>query len=137
MVQPSLQLDFDLAKFRLQPFPHRLPKHYEFPIPCLVTRMCEAKKVERLGLPLAAPFAVLGSIAAEFHQARLFGVQWRCCTARSKSLTSLCRLQSHPAQYVSGIPSAAILLSISHPIRCSTRCLANVRARISGPMIAL
>ena len=62
---------------------------------------------------------------------------WRCCTARSKSLTSLCRLQSHPAQYVSGISSAAILLSISHPIRCSTRCLANVRARISGPMIAL
>ena len=66
-----------------------------------------------------------------------FPVPWRCCTARSKSLTSLCRLQSHPAQYVSGIPSAAILLSISHPIRCSTRCLANVRARISGPMIAL
>ena len=65
------------------------------------------------------------------------GDQRRCCTARSKSLTSLCRLQSHPAQYVSGIPSAAILLSISHPIRCSTRCLANVRARISGPMIAL
>ena len=61
----------------------------------------------------------------------------RYCTARSKSLTSLCRLQSHPAQYVSGIPSAAILLSISHPIRCSTRCLANIRARISGPMIAL
>ena len=61
----------------------------------------------------------------------------RCCTARSKSLTSLCRLQGHPAQYVSGIPSAAILLSISHPIRCSTRCLANVRARISSPMIAL
>ena len=61
----------------------------------------------------------------------------RCCTARSKSLTSLCRLQSHPAQYVSGIPSAVILLSISHPIRCSTRCLANVRVRISGPMIAL
>ena len=51
-------------------------------------------------------------------------------------LTSLCRSQSHPAQYVSGIPSAAILLSISHPIRCSTRCLANVRARISGPVIA-
>ena len=34
-------------------------------------------KVERLGLPLAAPFAVLGSIAAEFHQARLFGVQFK------------------------------------------------------------
>ena len=61
----------------------------------------------------------------------------RCCTARSKLLTSLCRWQSHPAQYVSGIPSAVILLSISHPIRCSTRCLANVRVRISGPMIAL
>ena len=43
----------------------------------------------------------------------------------------------HPAQYGSGIPSAVILLSISHPIRCSTRCLANVRVRISGPMIAL
>ena len=70
-------------------------------------------------------------------EGRLLERQWRCCTARSKSLTSLCRLQSHPAQYVSGIPSAAILLSISHPIRCSTRCLANVRARISGPMIAL
>ena len=67
----------------------------------------------------------------------VWGVKGRCCTARSKSLTSLCRLQSHPAQYVSGIPSAAILLSISHPIRCSTRCVANVRARISGPMIAL
>ena len=61
----------------------------------------------------------------------------RYCTARSKLLTSLCRWQSHPAQYVSGIPSAVILLSISHPIRCSTRCLANVRVRISGPMIAL
>ena len=69
--------------------------------------------------------------------ADMLASNWRCCTARSKSLTSLCRLQSHPAQYVSGIPSAAILLSISHPIRCSTRCLANVRARISGPMIAL
>ena len=68
---------------------------------------------------------------------KFLGGSRRCCTARSKSLTSLCRLQSHPAQYVSGIPSAAILLSISHPIRCSTRCLANVRARISGPMIAL
>ena len=72
----------------------------------------------------------------DFYQA-VFDRARRCCTARSKSLTSLCRLQSHPAQYVSGIPSAAILLSISHPIRCSTRCLANVRARISGPMIAL
>ncbi len=29
------------------------------------------------------------------------GLQRRCCTARSKSLTSLCRSQSHPAQYVS------------------------------------
>ena len=66
-----------------------------------------------------------------------FTVNRRCCTARSKLLTSLCRWQSHPAQYVSGIPSAVILLSISHPIRCSTRCLANVRVRISGPMIAL
>ena len=65
------------------------------------------------------------------------GLHRRCCTARSKLLTSLCRWQSHPAQYVSGIPSAVILLSISHPIRCSTRCLANVRVRISGPMVAL
>ena len=71
------------------------------------------------------------------HTCGAFSIIRRCYTARSKSLTSLCRLQSHPAQYVSGIPSAAILLSISHPIRCSTRCLANVRARISGPMIAL
>ena len=61
----------------------------------------------------------------------------RCCTARSKTLTSLCRSLSHPAQYVSGIPSPVILLTISHPIRCSTRCLANVRVRISSPMIAL
>ena len=68
---------------------------------------------------------------------QIVALQRRCCTARSKLLTSLCRWQSHPAQYVSGIPSAAILLSISHPIRCSTRCLANVRVRISGPMIAL
>ena len=78
----------------------------------------------------------LGLVRARVRGWKL-NVKGRCCTARSKSLTSLCRLQSHPAQYVSGIPSAAILLSISHPIRCSTRCLANVRARISGPMIAL
>ena len=52
------------------------------------------------------------------------GYSRRCCTARSKLLTSLCRWQSHPAQYVSGIPSAVIFL-------------ANVRVRISGPMIAL
>ena len=86
-----------------------------------------------------------GAVAPVFDLSRVISessfnigtLEWRCCTARSKSLTSLCRLQSHPAQYVSGIPSAAILLSISHPIRCSTRCLANVRARISGPMIAL
>ena len=36
-----------------------------------------------------------------------------------------------------GHPERGHLLSISHPIRCSTRCLANVRVRISGPMIAL
>ena len=76
-------------------------------------------------------------IAVDRETGNIVASERRCCTARSKSLTSLCRLQSHPAQYVSGIPSAAILLSISHPIRCSTRCLANVRARISGPMIAL
>ena len=79
---------------------------------------------------------LFGLVSERLHRT-IFTPPRRCCTARSKSLTSLCRLQSHPAQYVSGIPSAAILLSISHPIRCSTRCLANVRARISGPMIAL
>ena len=79
----------------------------------------------------------LEEVASIVRPDTILGWHRRCCTARSKSLTSLCRLQSHPAQYVSGIPSAAILLSISHPIRCSTRCLANVRARISGPMIAL
>ena len=85
----------------------------------------------------AAPCSALRSILMMRSFLRVLRTWRRCCTARSKSLTSLCRLQSHPAQYVSGIPSAAILLSISHPIRCSTRCLANVRARISGPMIAL
>ena len=89
------------------------------------------------GCGLSRPKArYLLSLAEHFTEGAL-DQEWRCCTARSKSLTFLCRLQSHPAQYVSGIPSAAILLSISHPIRCSTRCLANVRVRISGPMIAL
>ena len=88
----------------------------------------------RYGKDLLDPETVDATI--EVRSVGLVSIR-RCCTARSKSLTSLCRLQSHPAQYVSGIPSAAILLSISHPIRCSTRCLANVRARISGPMIAL
>ncbi len=74
---------------------------------------------------------------AVYRYKAIIGPERRCCTARSKSLTSLCRSLSHPAQYVSGIPSAVILLRISHPIRCSTRCLANVRVRISGPMIAL
>ena len=84
-----------------------------------------------------SPGRLFLSLSANLYVRMILGLRGRCCTARSKSLTSLCRLQSHPAQYVSGIPSAAILLSISHPIRCSTRCLANVRARISGPMIAL
>ena len=59
------------------------------------------------------------AIRLALSSAYSFGVALprRCCTARSKSLTSLCRSQSHPAQYVSGIPSAVILLSISHPIR--------------------
>ena len=93
--------------------------------------MVAGRDTGRVELPVG------GSGAASAFPARCRAFSRRCCTARSKSLTSLCRLQSHPAQYVSGIPSAAILLSISHPIRCSTRCLANVRARISGPMIAL
>ena len=80
---------------------------------------------------------VLKRYVAYKAETNFVDLERRCCTARSKSLTSLCRLQSHPAQYVSGIPSAVILLSISHPIRCSTRCLANVRVRFSGPMIAL
>ena len=106
-----------------------------------------SSSVGRHGKPNWGPYAVskfglegfTQVLAAELEPrgVRVNSVNRRCCTARSKSLTSLCRLQSHPAQYVSGIPSAAILLSISHPIRCSTRCLANVRARISGPMIAL
>ena len=48
---------------------------------------------------------------------------WRCCTARSKSLTSLCRLQSHPAQYVSGIPSAC---PCGEKRGCQSRFLAKV-----------
>ena len=40
----------------------------------------EAKKVHEMStarIPRRRPFAVLGSIAAEFHQARLFGVQFK------------------------------------------------------------
>ena len=103
----------------------------------------EATMVVALGITLCGEKRFLGFVETDTENAQVLTpflrslLERRCCTARSKSLTSLCRLQSHPAQYVSGIPSAAILLSISHPIRCSTRCLANVRARISGPMIAL
>ena len=61
------------------------------------------------------------------RQAKLLPAKRRCCTARSKSLTSLCRLQSHPAQYVSGIPSAAILLSIS--LRRGRACCRGGRPR--------
>jgi predicted outer membrane lipoprotein len=52
--------------------------------------MCEAKKIERLGLPLAAPFAVLGCIAAEFHQARLFGVQFKMEPPESLGVLRVC-----------------------------------------------
>ena len=48
-----------------------------------------------------------------------------CCTAREQIADLPVLSQSHPAQYVSGIPSAVILLSIPHPIRCSTRCVAS------------
>ena len=44
----------------------------------VVSHVCvKPKKIERLGLPRTAPFTVLGSKAAEFHQARLFGVQFK------------------------------------------------------------
>ena len=102
---------------------------------CLILFSRESKDPTRTLEDASDPF--LNASRTVTSRGLYVGVHRRCCTARSKSLTSLCRLQSHPAQYVSGIPSAAILLSISHPIRCSTRCLANVRARISGPMIAL
>ena len=91
----------------------------------------------RFGRETRTPAMQAGLVKRRLTLREIFVCTWRCCTARSKLLTSLCRSQSHPAQHVSGIPSAVILLSISHPIRCSTRCLANVRVRISGPMIAL
>ena len=98
---------------------------------CLLTEKDLESKRGLKALEIHDRLVVLARLDLRVESAR------RCCTARSKLLTSLCRWQSHPAQYVSGIPSAVILLSISHPIRCSTRCLANVRVRISGPMIAL
>ena len=112
-----------------------------------ITNIADLEMGVQISLVVRPPFAFMNELGLEtaLDKVRAYREvqpnfpigEGRCCTARSKSLTSLCRLQSHPAQYVSGIPSAAILLSISHPIRCSTRCLANVRARISGPMIAL
>ena len=88
--------------------------------------------------PLGVEFRhVAANLPAAVHRGLERDVIGALLHGPEQILTSLWRLQSHPAQYVSGIPSAAILLRISHPIRCSTRCLANVRARISGPMIAL
>ena len=63
---------FDCSRFRIV---CRSTMNFPF---LVLSHVCVfAKKVERLGLALAAPFAVLGSIAAEFHQARLFGVQFK------------------------------------------------------------
>jgi len=60
-----------------------------------------------------------------------------CCITLGENSCPPHRSPLHPTQYASGIPKSVILLRISQPTRCSTRCLANVRALISGPMIAL
>ena len=71
------KLRFDLLQFRSHPLSHRLPKHDELSIPGFITRMCEAKEVESLGLAFATPPPILGRKASELDETGLVSVQFQ------------------------------------------------------------
>ncbi|GEM_PF-751690 len=83
VVPASPKLGFHLVQLRLQPLPHRLPKHRETPVPLLPADVREAEEVERLGLAPSAPSAVLVRERTELQQTRLLGVQLQVELAES------------------------------------------------------
>src|SRR6202043_2726901 len=68
---------FHLRLLRLQSLTYRLPQHREVSVtPLLPADVREAKKVERLRFPFAAPLSVSIRERAELQQARLVGMQF-------------------------------------------------------------
>ena len=75
-MQPPPKLILDVPQFGLHAFARRpAPELEARTLLVHSTDMCEAEKVERLGLTLAAPGPVGGSVSAELDQARLLWMQ--------------------------------------------------------------
>src|SRR5438876_178719 len=109
VVHAPLELGLYLAQLRLQPLADRLPQHRESSVaPLLPADMREAEEVERLGLPLSAPFPVFGCERAELQKPRFLGMQFQ--SELSKPLDKLrpeplgVRLALESNHYVVGEP---------------------------------
>ncbi len=84
VVHAPSQLFCKFVEFAAHPLCHRLPKHDElFVLPALVTRMCEAKKVESLGPALSTPLPSFGGEPSELDHARFLGMQFQVELAES------------------------------------------------------
>jgi hypothetical protein len=67
VVPTTPEFGFHLPQLRLQPLPHRLPKHREASAPLLPANVREAKEVERIRLPEPTLVPAFGGICAEFQ----------------------------------------------------------------------
>ena len=71
------QLDFDAQQRGLHALANRLPKHHEPSLLCLPADVREAEEVEGLWLAQTSALSVLGRMASELDQPRLFRVQFQ------------------------------------------------------------
>src|SRR6266536_5092878 len=78
LVHSFAQFRFDRLQLCAFPLTHRAPPDREHSVASLLTAdMREAKKVECFRLPLAAPFATFGCVAAKLDHARFLGMQFQ------------------------------------------------------------
>ena len=69
IMQTTSELPFHLSQLRLQPLPHRLPKHDELPLPGLPTDVGQSQKAEGLRLAFTAPSTISGRKPTELDEA--------------------------------------------------------------------
>ena len=75
LVHTPTKFALNLAKLRLPPRAHCLPKHHEPSLACLGAAVRKSQEVETLGLTLASALPVLFRTSAELNQTRLFGYE--------------------------------------------------------------
>jgi hypothetical protein len=74
-MHPPAEFDIDLFQLGMPLLPYRLAEYRKHSVSRLTADMGEAKKVERLGFPIATPLAIAGRKTAKFDQARLVRVE--------------------------------------------------------------